>query len=111
MIMRRPTFLAALSAAALLTACEARIGMEDEGAADTNGAAATVSAEGRAQEGQSSIDAPGFDLKFDIPEGMTEHADVASDSDSPYPGARPTGLHSQPREGTGRDSETRKREQ
>ncbi|HEY9553043.1 hypothetical protein [Allosphingosinicella sp.] len=102
--MRRPTFLAALSAAALLTACEARIGKEDEGAADTNGAAATVSAEGRAQEGQFSIDAPGFDLKFDIPEGMTENADVDSDSDVLYPGARLTGMHIQAEEGTGRDS-------
>ena len=104
MIVRRPTFPAALCVAALLTACEARIGKEDEPASDTNGAAMAVSAEGKAAEGQFSIDAPGFDLKFDIPEGMTENADIDSDSDVLYPGARLTGMHIQAEEGTGRDS-------
>lgn len=103
-MMRRSTLLAALSAAALLAACEARIGREDEAAADANEATPAASASGQAEEGQFSIDAPGFALKFDIPEGMTENAEVDSDSDVLYPDARVTGLHIQALEGTGRDS-------
>lgn len=102
--MRLPVTLAALSAIALLAACEARIGREDEAAAEANGATAAASAEGQAEPGQFSIDAPGFELKFNIPEGITENTEVDSDSDLLYPGARVTGLHIQAAEGSGRDS-------
>ena len=102
--MSRAKFVAALSAAALLAACEARIGRDDEAPAEGNAAAAAESAAGQAEKGQFSIDAPGFDLKFDIPEGMTDHAKVDSDSDVLYPGARVSGLHIQAAEGAGRDS-------
>ena len=103
--MYRAKHVAALSAAILLVACEARIGREDEQAANGSEAAnATASAAGQAESGQFSIDAPGFDLSFDIPEGMTGRADIDSDSDVLYPGARLTGLHIQAEEGSGRDS-------
>ncbi len=103
--MYRAKLVAALTAAALLAACEARIGKEDgEAAKNPETAAAGASAEGKAEMGQFSIDAPGFDLKFDIPEGMSERADIDSDSDVLYPGARLTGMHIQAEEGTGRDS-------
>lgn len=103
--MNRAKLVAALSAAVLLVACEARIGKEDGEAGKSGEAAATgASAEGKSETGQFSIDAPGFDLKFNIPEGMTERAEVDSDSDVLYPGARLTGMHIQAEEGSGRDS-------
>ena len=75
-----------------LAACEARIGKEDE-AAENVTSAAPVSAEGKAEEGQFSIDAPGFDLKFEIPSGMAERAEVDADSEIVYPGSKLSGMH------------------
>ncbi|MFC7498932.1 hypothetical protein ACFQRC_06830 [Enterovirga sp. GCM10030262] len=93
--MNRTSFVAALCAASLLAACEAKIGKEDAAAptADADGAREEISAEGKAEEGQFSINAPGFDLKFDIPDGLAERAEVESDSDILYPGSSLSGLH------------------
>jgi len=74
---------------ALLTACEARVGKEDA-AADAN-SSGEASPEGKAEEGQLSIKAPGFDLKLDIPDAI--NADTDRDSDIFYPGAKVSGLH------------------
>lgn len=80
--------LALIGASALLAACEAKIGKEAE-RSEAN--AATGSTAGKAEEGQFSIKAPGFDMKIDIPAGVTSHGD--SDSDLLYPGATLSGMH------------------
>ena len=88
--------IAAAALLALLGGCEARIG-EDEaeanGAAAANVSAASVSAEGKAEEGRLSVNAPGFDLKLDIPTGIGNNADFDSDSELVYPGAKLSGMH------------------
>ena len=84
-------WIGAAAALALLGACEAKIG---DGSADANSAApANVSAEGKAEEGQLSIKAPGFDLKLDIPTGVSNEAQIDSDSRIMYPGAKLAGMH------------------
>lgn len=84
--------LAATALVALLAACEAKIG-KDEAGADNAAGAEKVSAEGKAKEGQFSIKAPGFDLKFSIPRGVASHAKVDSESDILYPGVTLSGMH------------------
>jgi hypothetical protein len=79
-----------ICALALLTACEAPAGKE-EATAKGEGKAASARAEGKAEEGQFSIDVPGFDMKIDIPPGVTSHGD--SDSDLLYPGSTLSGMH------------------
>ena len=95
--------LAPMFAMALLSACEARFGKDaesGEAAAKGKGQAATASVEGKAKEGQFSIDTPGFDMKIDIPAGVTSHGD--SDSDVLYPGSTLSGMHIQGNEGGAR---------
>lgn len=91
------TPVALIATLALLAACEARIGKDDT-AADTN-SAADVSPEGKAEEGQVSIKAPGFDLKLDIPDEIS--ADTDKDSEIFYPGAKVSGLHIEGNRGGG----------
>ena len=60
------------------------------------GERAEVSAEGKAEEGQFSIDAPGFEMKVEIPSGIASRAKVESDGDDGdivYPGSTLSGLH------------------
>ncbi len=86
--------LALIAALALVSACEARFGKEadkDESPAKQAAEQAGAAAEGKSKEGEFSINAPGFDMKIDIPTGMTSHAD--SDSDVLYPGATLSGMH------------------
>jgi hypothetical protein len=84
--------LTLICALAFLSACEAKIGKEaDKGDAAAKGETKAAAAEGKAQEGQFSIKAPGFDMKIDIPAGVTSHGD--SDSDMLYPGATLSGMH------------------
>ena len=78
----------AVTAMALLGACEARIGRDDKAGASERAQAAA----GGAEEGTFSIDAPGFDLKINIPEGMKDGM-VNSDSEILYPGAQLSGMH------------------
>lgn len=80
--------LALICASALLAACEAKIGKE---AGKDRAEGSPASTEGKAEEGQFSIKAPGFDMKIDIPAGVTSHADT--DSDMLYPGATLSGMH------------------
>lgn len=81
--------LAAGAALALLCGCEAKIGPPADDKAETNGAAAAASAEGKAEEGKFTLDTPGFDLSFNIP---TNAAKTDKDSRLLYPGATVTGL-------------------
>ncbi|MDQ8758265.1 hypothetical protein RCO27_18710 [Sphingosinicella sp. LHD-64] len=88
--------LPAVTALALLGACEARIGN------DAAPVAENATAENRAQEGRLTIEAPGFNLQMDIPESM--RADINDDSDGMiYPGAAFGGIHVQGNRGDGRD--------
>ena len=86
--MTLPKLLPAVAAALLLTACEARMGND----ATPN---ANASAEGKAEEGQLSIDAPGFEMKIDIPEGMERQAGIDDDSGVIYPNSTFSGIHVQ----------------
>ena len=89
--------MAVLAAAALLGACEARIGKEDETAAAGNEAVAAI--EGTAEEGAFSIDAPGFEMKVRIPEGIQDNADINADTEIIPQGATFRGIHIQANEG------------
>src|ERR1043165_7007279 len=86
MMMNASRLLVPAAAAALsLTACEARFGND---AAPTNG-----SAENKAEEGQVSINAPGVQMKIDVPEGLRREMHMNDDSGLIYPGARMSGVH------------------
>jgi hypothetical protein len=89
--MTLPKLIAALGAAGLLTACEARIGN------DAPPVAENASAEGRAEEGRFTVEAPGFNLSIDIPESIEARADVEDDNGLIYPGAAFGGMHVQGR--------------
>src|SRR5690349_8933042 len=89
----------ALAAAALLTACEARFGHHD-GESNASGNA-TASAAGKAEEGQLSVSAPGFEMKVNIPESIRREAGIDDDSGLIYPNGRFSGIHVQ----GGRDGE------
>jgi hypothetical protein len=72
---------------ALSAACNAEIGSGKE----PSGAA---SAEGKAQENSFTINAPGFDMKVAIPQGVRNNAQFKSDGgDMLYPGATFSGMH------------------
>lgn len=86
--MKALKLLPALAAIACLAACEAKIGKD----ADKTTAAAAGSHE-KAGEGSFSIDAPGFDMKVDIPDALAAKAHFDSDSGLVYPGAKLSGLH------------------
>jgi len=79
----------ALAAAALLVACEARIG-NDAPAVDENATAA-----GRAEEGRFTIEAPGFNMSVSIPEGIRARADMDDSDGLIYPGSTFAGMHVQ----------------
>lgn len=48
-------------------------------------------AEGKAEEGRLSIKGPGFDLKVNIPEGVSDPAD--GENELIYPGSKLSGMH------------------
>ncbi|HEX8214753.1 MAG TPA: hypothetical protein VF582_04685 [Allosphingosinicella sp.] len=83
-----PVSLAAMLA--LTAACEVEIGSGKDASAS---AAGTVSAEGKAQENTFTINAPGFDMKVAIPEGIRNNAEIDSNGDMLYPGATFSGMH------------------
>ena len=92
----------ALGALALLAACEARIGTDkaSEEASETQGSASAssgstgeASAQGEAKEGQLSIDAPGFEMKLNIPKALAGKAEIDSNSGILYPGSSLSGMH------------------
>ena len=102
--MNRTHIHALLVAATLLGACDAKI---DRDAAENASADATVSAEGKAEEGKISVKAPGFDLNFTLPKGMVGEARAERDSKLLYPGAVLRGMAIAAGQGTrkGGDSE------
>lgn len=77
--------MALAAAAAMLAACEARVG--------ENAGTGNASAEGRAEEGRLTIDAPGMELKVSIPEGLRGSRDLDENSGLIYPGATFSGIH------------------
>lgn len=91
--MNKASLIPLLAALASTAACEAQIGKNEQ--------AGEVGAEGKSREGRVSIKAPGVDIKVDIPEGIRANANVSSDGDLLYPGARMSGLHIEGDEGDG----------
>src|SRR5688572_5110910 len=89
MTMRR--LFPAVAAAALLAGCDVRLGHDDEQA----NAGGNVSAAGKAEEGQLSVSAPGFEMKLEIPESVRREAGMDDDSGLIYPNARFSGIHVQ----------------
>ena len=78
--------LAGTMAALLLAACEARFGNDVRPTGN-------VSAENKAEEGQVSINAPGVQMKIDIPEGIRHEANIRDDGGLIYPGSTMSGMH------------------
>jgi hypothetical protein len=90
--------LTALAAFSILSACEARIGSEDEAPPPES------TGNGQAEEGELSIDTPGFQMKLNIPKAIADRAEVDSDSGVLYPGATLSGIHV---EGRGKAGDSR----
>ena len=88
MVAKTMSLICALS---LLSGCEVNVHKDCKEDAAKREAKAVASAEGKAKEGQFSINTPGFDMKIDIPAGVTSHGD--SDSDVLYPGSKLSGMH------------------
>ena len=84
-----PKLAPLLAGAALLAACEARIGN------DAPPVEANASAAGKAEEGRLTVSAPGFNMSIDIPEGLRGDARMDGDNDLIYPGANFGGIHIQ----------------
>jgi hypothetical protein len=89
--MRLIQFFAAAGLLALLGGCD---GDRDEKPADRVDAGtetAQAPADGKAEDGRLSIKGPGFDLKVNIPEGVSNPAD--SENELLYPGSTLSGMH------------------
>jgi hypothetical protein len=84
----RPSLSTAAAVLVLLGACQMQ---DDENEAAAN-ASQPISAEGKAEEGKISIQAPGFDLTFSLPKEMSQAAKVDKDSKILYPGATIAGV-------------------
>jgi hypothetical protein len=82
-------FPAAAASLALLGGCEMRIGNDAAPVADN------ASASGKAEEGRVTVEAPGFNLSINVPEGLSSRANVDADSGLVYPGSAMGGLHVQ----------------
>jgi hypothetical protein len=77
-----------------LAACEAKIGKDEVvSTAEASGNATGSPAAGKAEEGQLSIKAPGFDMKINIPKGVSDRAEVHNSNQLVYPGSEVAGLH------------------
>jgi len=87
--MTKAGLIPAIAAIALLGACEARFGN------DAAPVAENATAEGRAEQGRLTIEAPGFSLKLDIPETILNRADMDGDNALIYPDATFGGIHVQ----------------
>lgn len=86
--MTKLCLLPLLGAVALIAACEAKIEKNGEEAGGN-----AVTAEGQAQDNMVSIDAPGFEMKVAIPDGVRAKTNIESDSELIYPGATMRGVH------------------
>ena len=98
--MNRPSLCTAFLATALLCACQAKPDRDEGNSADEQ-----ISAEGKAEDGKVSIKAPGFDLKFTLPKGVTSEARAERDSKLLYPGSVVRGMAIAAGPGDGKDSE------
>jgi hypothetical protein len=87
--MRLTHLATAAVALVALTACEARIGN------DAPPVAENATAAGRAEEGRLTVEAPGFNMSINIPEGLRSEANMDDDSDLIYPGSTFGGIHVQ----------------
>lgn len=87
--MTKARLIPAIAAIALLGACEARFGNDAAPVADN------ATAEGKAEQGRLTIEAPGFNLQLDIPESIMTRADMDGDNALIYPDARFGGIHVQ----------------
>ena len=87
--MRLSHLATSVAAVAALTACEARIGN------DAPPVAENATAAGRAEEGRLTVEAPGFNMSINIPEGLRSEANMDDDSDLIYPGSTFGGIHVQ----------------
>lgn len=104
-------FLLLLSATALLAACDVQIGKKADNetatpqgsASASSGGTGEPSAQPQAKEGQLSIDAPGFNMKLNIPKEFAERAEIDSNSGILYPGASLSGMHVEARERGGNE--------
>jgi hypothetical protein len=74
-----------------LTACEARIG--NEAAANRSGGSGNVSAEGKAKDGELSVQAPGFEMKISIPDSVQREMHGDGNDDLLPPNATVGGIH------------------
>jgi hypothetical protein len=83
--------LGATFALGLLGGCHAEVHKQNGAKAGVD--AGNVSAEGKAEEGKFSLNAPGFNMKVDLPASIADHASVDANSDLLYPGSRLGGLH------------------
>ena len=88
--MKSLPLAALLGLTAFLGACDVKLGHDDEA---SDGAAANVSAAGKAEEGRLSISAPGFEMNLAIPESIRAEAGIDSDNGLIYPNARFSGIH------------------
>ena len=84
----RQGWLPFLASVVLLTACDVKIGN------DAGDVAENASADGRAEDGKISIEAPGFNMSVNIPDNI--RADAGMDQDGLiYPGSKFGGIHIQ----------------
>jgi len=107
MALRTRALVACTAAAA--AACSMPSGESERQEADNQMAAQQVKAgaEGKAEEGRLSIQAPGVDIAINVPDAMRSRARAEPDSDVLPPGAQLSGLHVQGDGGNravGRDS-------
>lgn len=91
--------LPAVAALTLLGACEARFGN------DAGPVAENATASGRAEEGRLTVEAPGFNMSINIPEGIRAQANIDEDNGLVYPGSTFTGMHVQGRDGGNGDGD------
>jgi hypothetical protein len=94
---------AAVALAASLAGCEfpSGAGERQEVANQIAEARAAAGAEGKAEEGRLSIQAPGVDIAINVPEAMRGRARAGTDSDVLPPGAQVSGIHIQGDGGAG----------
>ena len=109
MPLRQTCLVALAAAAAAATACELPSGKGERQEVEKQEAAeqAKAGAEGKAEEGRLSIQAPGVDIAINVPDAMRGRARANADSEVLPPGAQVTGLHVQGDGGNrsvGRDS-------
>lgn len=92
--MKAGWMAAALAAGVMVAGCEAKIGRDDAADQAKDAAPGPRSAEGKSEDGTFSIDAPGFDLKFNLPKGLVDNTVINNDNgEILYPGSQLRGLH------------------